>query len=132
MATQRQLSAIKKVVESGGKKAVSKAMVEAGFSEQYARNPKKLTKSKAWEKMMNKHLPDSLLAKKHKELLTVPVKRRTYIKGDLQSETEELDSQAVSKGLDMAYKLKGKYAPEKAEVDHKFSLSDLFKKAKDE
>ena len=63
---------------------------------------------------MQEHIPDSLLAEKHKELLTVPKKVRTYIKGDLTSEYEELDSQAIAKGLDMGYKLKGKYAPEKS------------------
>lgn len=57
-------------------------------------------------KSIAEQIPDSLLVKKHLELLNVPIKKRLYIKGDLQSETEELDSQAVSKGLEMAYKLK--------------------------
>ena len=54
-------------------------------------------------------IPDSLLVKKHLELLNVPKKVRTFIKGDLQTEYEETDSNAIGKGLDMAYKLKGVY-----------------------
>lgn len=57
-------------------------------------------------------IPDDLLVQKHLELLNVPRIRRTYIKGDLMSEIEEVDSQAIGKGLDMAYKLKKLYVEE--------------------
>jgi len=114
MATEKQKKAIEKVVENNG--SVSRAMREAGYSPKTAKNPKMLTESKAWEELMEKHLPDKLLAKKHKELLTIPKKVRRFVKGELESEYEELDSQAISKGLDMAYKLKAKYKPEKREV----------------
>lgn len=46
-------------------------------------------------------IPNELLAEKHLALLN---------KGD----DKGIDIQAVSKGLDMAYKLKGSYAPEKS------------------
>ena len=91
-------------------------MVKAGYSENTAKAPTKLTKSKGWNELMEKYIPDDLLAKKHKELLTIPKKVRTFIKGDLTNEYEELDSNAVSKGLDMGYKLKGKYVPEKLDI----------------
>ncbi len=47
-------------------------------------------------------IPDELVAEKHKALLN-----KIDDKG-------EIDVQAVSKGVDMAYKLKGSYAPEKS------------------
>jgi hypothetical protein len=111
MATLKQKKAFK-LVESGRK--IGEVMVKAGYSKNTAIAPTKLTKSKGWLELMEKYLPDKLLAEKHRELLEVPKKVRRYIKGDLESEYEELDSQAISKGLDMGYKLKGKYAPEKS------------------
>lgn len=49
----------------------------------------------------------------------VPKKTRRSVRGELVEEIEEIDSQALGRGLDMAYKLKGKYAPEKHEVEAK-------------
>lgn len=112
MATIKQKQAFDKIVENHGN--VSKTMIEVGYDPTTAKNPKNLTESKGWRELMEEVIPDSLLADKHRELLTVPKKVRTFIKGDLQSEYEELDSQAISKGLDMAYKLKGSYAAEKS------------------
>lgn len=55
-------------------------------------------------------IPDDLLIKRHKELLN----KREYQTFEGESEDVGPDSQAVSKGLDMAYKLKGSYAAEKS------------------
>lgn len=52
-------------------------------------------------KALAERLPDDLLEEKHLALLN---------KIDAQG---EIDVQAVSKGLDMAYKVKGSYAPDK-------------------
>lgn len=109
--TARQEIAIKKVLEDG--KSVSQAMRESGYSEATAKNPSVLTGSQGWKELMEEHLPDTLLAEKHKELLTTPKKVRTFKKGELETETEELDTQAISKGLELAYKIKDKFAPEK-------------------
>ena len=65
-------------------------------------------------------LPDDLLAERHLELLN---------KRDVMGEVEVV---AVSKGLDMAYKIKGTYAPEKQAVVHAFTLLDEEKKAIDD
>lgn len=103
----RQKLAFQKAVENHGN--ISKAMVEAGYSEASAKNPKNLTDSKGWKELMEEYLPDSLLAQKHKELLTVN-KKTTIVHDDESTEVrEELDSNAIKAGLDMAYKLKGKY-----------------------
>lgn len=83
-------------------------MIEAGYSKATAKTPSKLTKSKGWQELMDSYLPDTLLAKKHKEFLTAPRHTRMYKRGDLEYETEETDPAAV-KALDMAYKLKRRY-----------------------
>jgi len=116
MATQLQIKAIKRIVEKQGKVAISRVMREVGYNPHTAKNPKNLTESEAWKELMDRYLPDKLLAKKHKELLTTPKIKRQFQKEELLSETEELDSQAISRGLDMGYKLKGKYAPERHDV----------------
>jgi len=78
-----------------------------------ARHPKRIVESKGYLEVLNKFLPDDLLAEKHKELLTVPIITKTTRQGEFISREESLDVQAISKGLDMAYKVKGSYAPEK-------------------
>lgn len=57
---------MKKVVENHGN--VSKSMREAGYSAKSAKNPKNLTESSAWEKLMKKYLPDEMLAETHHQL----------------------------------------------------------------
>lgn len=95
MPTQRQKEAFDKMVENGG--IISQAMIDAGYSENTAHTPQKLTESKGWMELMEEHIPNRLLAEKHKALLN---------KSD---EEGNIDVQAVSKGLDMAYKIKGLY-----------------------
>lgn len=121
MATENQKIVFAKVVakkRKGAKVSVS-AEMHPPYSKRFAEHPDRLKKSKGWEELMEQYLPDKLLGKKHRELLEVPKKVRTFIKGDLSTEYEELDSNAVKAGLDMAYKLKGKYAPEKHDVTSK-------------
>lgn len=78
-------------------------------------------------------LPDTLLREKHLALLNRREVKRTF---DHQTgewidiDTGQVDSFAVSKGLDMAYKLKGSYAPEKSQslhvnVDAKLANSEV-------
>ena len=50
-------------------KSVSKAMFDAGYAPTSAKNPQQLTKSKAWQKLMQEYLPDETLIEKHKSLL---------------------------------------------------------------
>lgn len=62
-------------------------------------------------------LPDGLLAEKHLALLNKKevVTKNNVTTGEVDViATGEIDVQAVAKGLDMAYKLKGTYAPEKS------------------
>lgn len=112
MSTMKQKKVMKVLSDNIGM-PIGQAMRKVGYSKITSKTPQRLTNSKGWEELMEQHLPDKLLAAKHKELLMVPKKVRTFIKGDLSTEYEELDSNAVKAGLDMAYKLKGKYAAEK-------------------
>lgn len=114
MATIKAKTAFKKTLENGG--IVSKAMRQSGYSESMSKNPQKLTESEGWQELMNQHLPDSLLAKRHKALLN---KQEVIIVRDGKESHTELTEQPhadVKAAIDMAYKLKGKYAAEKHEV----------------
>jgi len=86
-------------------------MSVAGYSPSAVKRTNKLTETDGWHELMAKHLPDSALAKKHRELLN----KREYITIDGDSEDIGPETQAVSKALDMAYKLKGRYSDESRE-----------------
>ncbi len=61
-------------------------------------------------------LSDELLAAKHLALLNKNEVKRTFdhdVGEWIEVETGQIDANAVSKGLDMAYKIKGRYAPDK-------------------
>ena|ERR1700742_3830132 len=111
MATLKQKRALAKVVENGGN--VSKAMREAGYSKGTIENPSKLTKSKAWDKLLEKYLPDADLTKLHKKFLQ---KKETVVVGDGKGyshyeHTEQPHTDAL-RALETAYKLKGKHPDE--------------------
>lgn len=111
MATKNQELVAQRVAEqvgNGGKVSVSKAM-RGIYSPSVAKNPKKVTNTKGWNELMEKYLPDNHLGKKHREFLDGPRIVRTFKKGELEIEVEETDPSAV-KALDIAYKIKGKYA----------------------
>lgn len=110
MATLRQKAAVKFYLENP--RSVSAAMRKAGYSPNTAVDPGVLTKSKGWEELMEKYLKDKYLLNKHKLLLE---KKETYREYNPETKkiavvkTNEIDAQAVSKGLDLAYKLKKRY-----------------------
>ena len=101
--------AFKNALENGG--SVSRAMRDAGFSPATSKNPQKLTKTKAWQALTQKYLPDKHLAEKHREFLDSKRIIRTIKKGDIETEISETDRNAVQ-ALDMAYKLKRRYGEE--------------------
>lgn len=82
-------------------------------------------------------IPDDLLVQKHLELLNAEVKVRVKEKGAIVIEQESIDTYSISKGLDMAYKLKGTYAPEKnltlnVNVEVSDKIKAIAKKAEEE
>lgn len=127
MPTIKQKTAFKEVVNGS---TIKTAMRKAGYSEETSKRTNKVTRTKGWEELLEKHIPDKLLAERHKELLN---KREVYKIGhgeDTEYEmSDQPDTNAVKAAIDMAYKLKGKYAAEKHEVQV-FTLEELFKNAK--
>lgn len=108
--THKQTLAFQKALENRGN--ISKAMRDAGYKST-SKNPQELTRSLGWQQLMDKYFPEKLLAKKHKKLLN----KKEYIAIGKFGEREviatgEIDASAVAKGLDMAYKLRGKYKAE--------------------
>lgn len=88
---------------------IGKSMREVGYADVTARKPSNVTASPTFQALLDEYLPEQHLAGKHREFLDAKRIIRTYVKGDLKEETEETDGNAV-KALDMAYKLRGKYA----------------------
>jgi hypothetical protein len=129
MATLKQKRAFKEITENN--RSVSDGMRRVGYKKSTATKPKNLTNTKGWNELMEKYLPDKDLAKVHKEGL-LAIKRSTSL-----TEPDQIDPDYPTrhKYLDTAYKLKGKYAPEKFEHEFKDFLTkeqteELFKKHK--
>lgn len=70
---------------------ITHAMQKVGFSKSTAHNTAKLTGSKGWKQLINEHLSDDFLLKRHKFLL------------------QKKDGLSIARGLDLAYKLKNRY-----------------------
>lgn len=113
MATFRQKLAASKMVEFGGKMSMRKAMRAAGYSESMANNPQKLTRSVSWKEMIGEKLSDELLVNRLLVLINAKKTERTHKSDGKVIVTEREDCVAISRGLDMAFKIKGKYFAEK-------------------
>lgn len=108
MPTPKQKDAFREVTENH--RSVSSAMREVGYKDWTATKPSNLTNSKGWKELMDQHFPDSLLAKKHKQLLQKEEKIVVGIgKGFSAIQETGQPHSDVAKALDMAYKLKGSY-----------------------
>lgn len=117
MATTKQKKAIANLVETRGN--VSRAMIQAGYDETTAKNPKNLTESKAYKQFADE-IPDRLLLEVHLEGLKAT--RQQGVGGMVlnvekkefgHSEIEVPDYAVRHKYLESAYKIKGSFAPEK-------------------
>lgn len=114
--SEMQKKAIQNYIDNGGN--ASKAMRDAGYASTTIENPSNLTRSDAFISLVSQ-IPESLLVDKHLALLNkmevVPRHNRDTNETEYVP-TGEIDAQSVAKGLDMAYKIRGTYAPEKKEV----------------
>ncbi|HSX47233.1 MAG TPA: hypothetical protein VLF63_00520, partial [Patescibacteria group bacterium] len=96
--TFKQRKALNYSVENGGN--ISKAMRDAGYSSKTAKNPKKLTESKAWQQSLDEYLTDDfLLSSLHDDIANNPGNRKLE--------------------LELAFKLKNKINPKLADIDAK-------------
>lgn len=112
MSTIKQKIAFKKVVNGS---PLNKAMREVGYAKSTSLRTNKLTRTKGWEELMEQHLPDKLLAKKHKEGLDSTKKEPQIIGRDSKGApvyeyVSEVDYSTRHKYLDSAYKLKRRFA----------------------
>jgi len=94
--TLKQKKALKYYIENHGN--VSKSMKQAGYSLATAKNPKNLTKSKGWQFLLNKYLPDERLTQKISEHI------------------DSNDSRVSLQAVDMSLKLKNKYPANKIKL----------------
>lgn len=108
--TRKQETFVEKYIETGnGTEAALAAYdtksenVAASIASENLRKPKILD-------VLEEALPDHLLAEVHREGLYAT---KTVFDKDGESVAEDADFNARAKYLDMAYKLRGKYAPEK-------------------
>lgn len=136
MATVKQKLVFKEVVKGS---TISSAMVKAGYAKSTSKRTNKVTATDGWKELMDTHLSESSLAQAHRDLLQQ--KRIDYFVFPKSMEDDEIvehvasvgivvitvrqsdkgkmafysidDANARKGALDMAYKLKGLYAPEK-------------------
>lgn len=59
MATLKQQHALQNIMENRGN--IGKSMIQAGYSENSAKNPKNLTQSKGFKELTQYYLPDDML-----------------------------------------------------------------------
>ena len=110
---ERIKKVFERVLESSGK-SVSKAM-RGIYPKSTSKNPQQITRSKSWAILTKQYLPESLIAEKHNALLNKEeyVTKNNMTTGEIDViPTGQIDVQAVKAGLDMYYKVAGKYAKE--------------------
>ena len=110
--TRRQEKAFKIKMEKGG--TMGEILRETGYSPAVVKSPTKVTKTKGWKELMDTYLPEDELAKKHKYLLS----------NDRKEETQ-------TKALDMGYRLRGNYAPDK-QIHVNLSVKEFFNEIENE
>jgi hypothetical protein len=138
MASDKQFNAFKEITENH--RSVRSAMLVAGYDEDTANKPKNLTESLGFKELVSKYLPDELLTEAHRRQfnqvrLDYFVFPKTMADDEIEAHVNAAgievivirlsdkgkmafysipDSMAITKALDLAYKLKGSYAPEKS------------------
>lgn len=112
MVTIRQTIATKKVIEG---MPIAQAMREANYALSTANATTKLTKSDGFQELMAKHLPEKLVLKTHKALLRKKeiIREYNHATGEYEMVKTNQPHSDTAKAIDMAYKLKGSYAPDK-------------------
>ena len=115
MATLNQKRVFDKITKKVGNGVVEVGPAMRGiYADSVTRNPSKLTRSKGWQELMEMHLPDKELAKKHRAMLN---KTEKIVVSDGARDGSHIEDTHephadVNRALDMAYKLKGRYVGE--------------------
>lgn len=75
---------------------------------------------KSYEEKLEQYLPDEKLLKVHSQLLNKKeiIKKFNHETGEYENEIlqDQPETNAATRALDMAYKVKGKYAPQEIEI----------------
>jgi|GEM_PF-5257305 len=91
-------------------KTEGELMRESGYSESYSKKPAMLKRTLAWQEIMEKAIPEKLVAMRHKQLLN---KKETFVGEDEKGvkkimRSKEIHVQSVAKGVELAYRLRGR------------------------
>ncbi len=148
---KKPLERHRKILENLGKgKTLGASIKEAGYSQNYADNPQQLRQTKSWDVLMKSFIDDEFLVNKHLELLEAKeIKHFSFPKKMKDKEIKECledarlkvvviqesakgkiafysvdNNRAIIDGLDMAYKLKGLYSPDKHHINKFAGYSD--------
>ena len=113
---QRHKKVLKNLEKS---RTEQEALEKAGYSPSYAKSGQ-IKSTKSWQELLEKNLPDKLLAKVHREGLSASKKqfKNNNETGEIEEVATEPDFPTRHKYLDTAYKIKGKLS-DKPEVNIK-------------
>ena len=90
---------------------IKQALANVGYSGQsLAKGLYTVTKTKSWQNLMDEYIPEEKLAARHNELLDLRKQRgHKDAKGNITHYVDEPDAAAVSRALEMGYKLRGAF-----------------------
>jgi hypothetical protein len=108
--------------------SMSELMIKAGYSPQTAKTPSQVIKSKPFQEFFQTKISRNMVVSAHKKLLKAKQRVRTYKKGELVTEYITEDTLGISKGVDLAYKVMGAFAP----VETKHTITGLEAKSDEE
>lgn len=149
MKTRRE-KVIEHLAGNGGNMA--DAMRKAGYSEEYANNPQKMKRTKTFQELLDQYLPEKKVVQAHRDLLqAAKIDHATFPLSMSDAEIKEViesikgcqikkfkhgetathvwywvaDNKARQSAIEMVYKLRGNFAPEKViQVDPVKDMSD--------
>lgn len=113
----KSATAVYKVLQENKSLSMGKAMIQAGYSKSYSRQPSILENSKSWQKLISKYLPDDKLLETHSQALDA-------------LKDKQPDHQSRLKAVELAYKLKGRIGNEGITVNSNAPLQIVFKRDK--
>lgn len=107
MATKKQRDTFREVLNGT---SIKKAMIKAKYAVSTSKSTGKVTRTKGWQELLLKYLPDEELLKVHKEGLSAGKKifKNNNESGEIELVGEEPDYAVRHKYLDTGYKVKGK------------------------
>ena len=126
MATLKQKK-VAKILAENGRKSVSAAMREAGYSNSTATKPDKLTRSKGWQELAEELFDKEHIIRRIQGLVDadVIINVKETTKGEVTKQVQIIkqDTFARKNGIDIALKMTSGYAPMKIKMED--PLADL-------